>query len=198
MGDPAKPDRLLPAYDSGDHLHPSLEGYRVMATVGPAGAVRPMKAAAALTGDRRAVRDAGSSPSRRRSRSRSPSTTCPRIAPCRPASTRVGYRRGLPGGAEGRQDRSGLWLRQRRPVGARVGLGRRAVDVARRRPPAGQPHLDAPQPGADGPGRVRGRGGAQRAVAGATGRGLGLALAALSRSCPRARRWRSAPPCGPC
>jgi lysophospholipase L1-like esterase len=30
MGDPAKPDRLLPAYDSGDHLHPSLEGYHVM------------------------------------------------------------------------------------------------------------------------------------------------------------------------
>lgn len=31
MHDPAKPDRLLPAYDSGDHLHPSMEGYRVMA-----------------------------------------------------------------------------------------------------------------------------------------------------------------------
>jgi lysophospholipase L1-like esterase len=31
MRDPAKPDRLLPAYDSGDHLHPSMEGYRVMA-----------------------------------------------------------------------------------------------------------------------------------------------------------------------
>jgi lysophospholipase L1-like esterase len=31
MRDPAKPDRLLPAYDSGDHLHPSMDGYRVMA-----------------------------------------------------------------------------------------------------------------------------------------------------------------------
>lgn len=30
MHDPAKPDRLLPAYDSGDHLHPSLDGYLVM------------------------------------------------------------------------------------------------------------------------------------------------------------------------
>lgn len=28
--DPAHPDRLLPAYDSGDHLHPSPVGYEVM------------------------------------------------------------------------------------------------------------------------------------------------------------------------
>lgn len=28
--DPAHPDRLLPAYDSGDHLHPSPAGYRAM------------------------------------------------------------------------------------------------------------------------------------------------------------------------
>ena len=28
--DPAHPDRLLPAYDCGDHLHPSPAGYRVM------------------------------------------------------------------------------------------------------------------------------------------------------------------------
>lgn len=28
--DPAHPDRLLPAYDCGDHLHPSPVGYRVM------------------------------------------------------------------------------------------------------------------------------------------------------------------------
>jgi lysophospholipase L1-like esterase len=28
--DPAQPDRLLPAYDSGDHLHPSDAGYRAM------------------------------------------------------------------------------------------------------------------------------------------------------------------------
>ena len=29
--DPAHPDRILPAYDSGDHLHPSPAGYRAMA-----------------------------------------------------------------------------------------------------------------------------------------------------------------------
>lgn len=28
--DPAHPDRMLPAYDSGDHLHPSDAGYRAM------------------------------------------------------------------------------------------------------------------------------------------------------------------------
>jgi len=28
--DPAQPDRLLPAYDCGDHLHPSPQGYRKM------------------------------------------------------------------------------------------------------------------------------------------------------------------------
>ena len=28
--DPSHPDRLLPAYDSGDHLHPSPAGYRAM------------------------------------------------------------------------------------------------------------------------------------------------------------------------
>lgn len=31
MRDPQHTDRLLPAYDSGDHLHPSPEGYRMMA-----------------------------------------------------------------------------------------------------------------------------------------------------------------------
>jgi lysophospholipase L1-like esterase/peptidoglycan/xylan/chitin deacetylase (PgdA/CDA1 family) len=30
MRDPAHPDRLAPAYDSGDHLHPSEAGYRTM------------------------------------------------------------------------------------------------------------------------------------------------------------------------
>jgi lysophospholipase L1-like esterase len=29
--DPADPDRMLPIYDSGDSLHPSDAGYRVMA-----------------------------------------------------------------------------------------------------------------------------------------------------------------------
>lgn len=33
--DPARPDRLLPAYDSGDHLHPSMAGYRAMADAVP-------------------------------------------------------------------------------------------------------------------------------------------------------------------
>jgi lysophospholipase L1-like esterase len=28
--DPRQPDRLLPAYDCGDHLHPSPAGYRAM------------------------------------------------------------------------------------------------------------------------------------------------------------------------
>ena len=31
MRDPARPDRLLAAYDSGDHLHPSPAGYQAMA-----------------------------------------------------------------------------------------------------------------------------------------------------------------------
>ena len=29
--DPKNPRRLLPAYDSGDHLHPNATGYRAMA-----------------------------------------------------------------------------------------------------------------------------------------------------------------------
>ncbi|RXS93905.1 SGNH/GDSL hydrolase family protein [Silvibacterium dinghuense] len=33
--DPQRPDRLLPAYDSGDHLHPSPAGYRAMAAAIP-------------------------------------------------------------------------------------------------------------------------------------------------------------------
>ena len=35
MRDPARPDRLLPAYDSGDHLHPSEAGYKVMGDAVP-------------------------------------------------------------------------------------------------------------------------------------------------------------------
>ena len=31
LRDPASPDRLLPAFDSGDHLHPSAAGYQAMA-----------------------------------------------------------------------------------------------------------------------------------------------------------------------
>jgi lysophospholipase L1-like esterase len=33
LRDPQHPDRLLPAYDCGDHLHPSPAGYRVMGSV---------------------------------------------------------------------------------------------------------------------------------------------------------------------
>jgi lysophospholipase L1-like esterase len=33
--DPVQPDRLAPAFDSGDHLHPSLAGYRAMAEAIP-------------------------------------------------------------------------------------------------------------------------------------------------------------------
>ena len=33
--DPARPDHLLPAYDSGDHLHPSPAGYHAMADAIP-------------------------------------------------------------------------------------------------------------------------------------------------------------------
>jgi lysophospholipase L1-like esterase len=29
--DPSHPDRMLPAYDSGDHLHPNDAGYKAMA-----------------------------------------------------------------------------------------------------------------------------------------------------------------------
>ena len=35
MRDPNHPDRLAPAYDSGDHLHPSVAGYRAMAAAVP-------------------------------------------------------------------------------------------------------------------------------------------------------------------
>ncbi|HKT88172.1 MAG TPA: SGNH/GDSL hydrolase family protein [Candidatus Sulfotelmatobacter sp.] len=35
MRDPQQPDRLLPAYDSGDHLHPSVAGYRAMGEAVP-------------------------------------------------------------------------------------------------------------------------------------------------------------------
>ena len=35
LRDPANPSRLLPAYDSGDHIHPSTAGYRAMADAVP-------------------------------------------------------------------------------------------------------------------------------------------------------------------
>lgn len=33
LADPEDPDRLWPAYDFGDHLHPDDAGYEVMAEV---------------------------------------------------------------------------------------------------------------------------------------------------------------------
>jgi len=35
MADPHRPDHLAPAYDSGDHLHPSVAGYRAMGELIP-------------------------------------------------------------------------------------------------------------------------------------------------------------------
>ena len=46
LRDPAHPDRLLPGYDSGDHLHPSEEGYRRMAAAVPLSLFRGGNAAA--------------------------------------------------------------------------------------------------------------------------------------------------------
>jgi lysophospholipase L1-like esterase len=40
LRDPAHPDRLAPAYDSGDHLHPSPAGYKAMAEAVPLEALR--------------------------------------------------------------------------------------------------------------------------------------------------------------
>jgi lysophospholipase L1-like esterase len=41
MRDPAQPDRMKPAVDSGDHLHPSLAGYRAMAEAVPLSVFTP-------------------------------------------------------------------------------------------------------------------------------------------------------------
>ncbi|WP_240320821.1 SGNH/GDSL hydrolase family protein [Sphingomonas crusticola] len=38
--DPAKPERMVAAYDSGDHLHPSAAGYKAMANAIPMGVLR--------------------------------------------------------------------------------------------------------------------------------------------------------------
>ena len=40
LRDPANPARLAPAHDSGDGLHPSLDGYRAMAAAVPLGLLR--------------------------------------------------------------------------------------------------------------------------------------------------------------
>jgi lysophospholipase L1-like esterase len=41
--DPRHRDRLLPAYDSGDHMHPSPAGYKAMADAIPLSLLRPLK-----------------------------------------------------------------------------------------------------------------------------------------------------------
>ena len=41
MTDPAQPSRLQPEYDSGDHLHPSIAGYRAMADAVPLSYFQP-------------------------------------------------------------------------------------------------------------------------------------------------------------
>lgn len=41
MRDPAQPDRMKAAVDSGDHLHPSLAGYRAMAAAVPLSLFKP-------------------------------------------------------------------------------------------------------------------------------------------------------------
>ncbi|KQQ45121.1 GDSL family lipase [Duganella sp. Leaf126] len=40
LRDPAQPQRILPQYDSGDHLHPSLAGYRALADAVPLALLR--------------------------------------------------------------------------------------------------------------------------------------------------------------
>ena len=40
LRDPERPDYFLPEYDSGDHLHPSVKGYRRMAMEIPAGLLK--------------------------------------------------------------------------------------------------------------------------------------------------------------
>jgi lysophospholipase L1-like esterase len=40
MRDPANPNLILPAYDSGDGLHPSPAGYKAMADAIPLSLVR--------------------------------------------------------------------------------------------------------------------------------------------------------------
>ncbi len=45
LRDPAAPDRLLTAFDDGDHIHPSPAGYQAMADLIPLAFFAPPKAA---------------------------------------------------------------------------------------------------------------------------------------------------------
>jgi lysophospholipase L1-like esterase len=55
MRDPARPDRLAPAYDSGDHLHPSLAGYKAMGEAIPLALFRAGTASTAAAAPRLAL-----------------------------------------------------------------------------------------------------------------------------------------------
>ena len=57
MGDPARPDHLAPAYDSGDHLHPNDAGYKAMAAAIDLRVFRETSSESA-GGDANAYRDA--------------------------------------------------------------------------------------------------------------------------------------------
>ena len=48
--DPAHPSRFLPAYDSGDHLHPNDLGYQAMGNAVPLSLFRTAGAAAVEAG----------------------------------------------------------------------------------------------------------------------------------------------------
>jgi lysophospholipase L1-like esterase len=52
MRDPAHPDRLRPAYDSGDGLHPSEAGYRAMAQAIPLTLFRSLPSSRRMPGSR--------------------------------------------------------------------------------------------------------------------------------------------------
>jgi len=47
--DPARPSRFLPAYDSGDHLHPNDLGYQAMGNAVPLSLLRSAAKAPAST-----------------------------------------------------------------------------------------------------------------------------------------------------
>jgi lysophospholipase L1-like esterase len=50
MRDPARPARMLPAYDSGDHLHPNDLGMQAMANAIPLQLFRSLGSTAGASG----------------------------------------------------------------------------------------------------------------------------------------------------